>query len=156
MFGEFEYGAGTWDQPRRVIARLEHGEQGANPRLIVTNVPGSAKTLYERRYCARGESENRIKEAQLDLFGRRASCHRFQANQMRLLLAALAYRLMINLRRLALQGTEIAQACTATIRTKLLNIDAAVLRNTRRVRVLLASAHPMKDVFIAAARALSP
>ena len=156
MFGEFQYAAGTWNKERRVIARLEHGEQGANPRFIVTDLPGSPKDLYERRYCARGEAENRIKEAQLDLFGRRASCHRYQANQLRLLLAALAYTLMINLRRLALKGTELAQACTATIRTKLLKIGAAVLRNTRRVRVLLASAHPMKQVFITAARALSP
>ena len=156
MFGEFQYAAGTWNRQRRVIARLEHGEQGANPRFIVTDLPGSPKALYERRYCARGEAENRIKEAQLDLFGRRASCHRYQANQLRLLLAALAYTLMINLRRLALKGTELAQACTATIRTKLLKIGAAVLRNTRRVRVLLASAHPMKRVLITAARALSP
>ena len=74
MFGVFEYAAGTWDKPRRVIARLEHGPQGANPRFIVTDLRGSAKALYERRYCARGEAENRIKEAQLDLFGRRASC----------------------------------------------------------------------------------
>lgn len=156
MFGEFMYAAKTWDKPRRVIARLEHGEQGANPRFIVTDLAGSAQLLYERRYCARGEAENRIKEAQLDLFGRRASCHRFWANQLRLLLAALAYTLMINLRQLALAGTELAQACTATIRTRLLKIGAAVVRNTRRVRVLLASAHPMKDVFLAAARALSP
>ena len=155
MFGEFEYAAGAWNKERRVIARLEHGEQGLNPRYIVTDLPGSPKALYERRYCARGEAENRIKEAQLDLFGRRASCHRFQANQLRLLLAALAYTLMINLRRLGLKGTELAQACTATIRTKLLKIGAAVLRNTRRVRVLLTSAHPMKHVFIIAARALS-
>jgi Transposase DDE domain group 1 len=156
MFGEFTYAAKTWDKERRVIARLEHGPQGGNPRYIVTNLRGSAKALYQRRYCARGEAENRIKEAQLDLFGRRASCHRFQANQLRLLLAGLAYTLMINLRRLGLQGTELAKACTATIRTKLLKIGAAVLRNTRRVRVLLASAHPMKHVFITAARALSP
>ena len=100
--------------------------------------------------------ENRIKEAQLDLFGRRASCHRFWANQLRLLLAALAYTLMINLRRHALAGTELAQACTATIRVKLLKIAAAVLRNTRRVRVLLASSHPMRAVFASAAQALAP
>jgi hypothetical protein len=156
MLGEFEYAARTWDKARRIIARLEHGPLGANPRFIVTNLKGSPKVLYERRYCERGEAENRIKEAQLDLFGRRASCHRFQANQLRLLLAALAYTLMINLRRLALTGTELAQACTATIRTRLLKIGAAVLRNTRRVRVLLASAHPMKHVFLIAARSLSP
>lgn len=29
-------------------------------------------------------------------------------------------------------GTELAQACTATIRIKLLKIGAAVVRNTRR------------------------
>ena len=61
MFGEFEYGAKTWERARRVIARLEHGEQGANPRFIVTDLAGSPKALYERRYCARGEAENRIK-----------------------------------------------------------------------------------------------
>jgi hypothetical protein len=57
---------------------------------------------------------------------------------------------------LGLKGTELAQACTDTIRTKLLKIGTAVVRNTRRVRVLLASAQPMKHVFIIAARALSP
>jgi len=156
MIGEFDYAARSWDRPRRVIARLEHDARGANPRFIVTNLKGGPKALYERVYCARGEAENRIKEAQLDLFGRRASCHKFQANQLRLLLAAFAYTLMINLRRLALAGTELAHACTATIRVKLLKIGAAIVRNTRRVRVLLASQHPLKHVFITAARALAP
>jgi hypothetical protein len=75
--------------------------------------------LYERRCCARGEAQNPIKEAQPDLFGRCASCHRYQANQLRLLLAALAYTLMINLHRLALKGTKLAQAapCGASIAT---------------------------------------
>lgn len=154
MIGEFDYAAGSWDRERRVIARLEHDRHGANPRFIVTDLQGDATWLYERVYCARGEAENRIKEAQIDLFGRRASCHKFRANQLRLLLAALAYTLMINLRRIALKGTVLAQACTATIRTKLLKIGAAVLRNTRRVRLLLASQHPLQHVFMTAARAL--
>lgn len=156
LIGEFQYATRNWDRERRVIARLEHGPQGANPRFVVTSLAGDATELYERLYCARGEAENRIKEAQLDLFGRRASCRLFAANQLRLLLAALAYTLMINLRRLALKGTELERACTATIRTKLLKIGAAVLRNTRRVRLLLASQHPLKHVFITAARALAP
>lgn len=155
LYGSFDYAANSWDRPRRVIARLEHGPQGANPRFIVTSLPGDARHLYDKRYCGRGEAENRIKEAQLDLFGRRASCHRFWANQLRLLLAALAYTLMINLRRHALVGTELAQACTATIRVKLLKIAAAIVRNTRRVRVLLASSHPMRAVFASAAQSLA-
>lgn len=156
MIGEFDYAAGSWNRARRVIARLEHDARGANPRFVVTSLGGEATALYERLYCARGEAENRIKEAQLDLFGRRASCHSYQANQLRLLLAALAYTLMVNLRRLALAGTELERACTATIRTRLLKIGAAIVRNTRRVRVLLASQHPLKHVFVSAARALAP
>jgi hypothetical protein len=156
LIGEFRYASRNWDRERRVIARLEHGAQGANPRFVVTSLAGDGAALYERLYCARGEAENRIKEAQLDLFGRRASCSRFAANQLRLLLAALAYTLMINLRRLGLQGTELERACTATIRVKLLKIGAAIVRNTRRVRLLLASHHPFKHVFLSAARALAP
>lgn len=156
MFGEFGYAARTWDRQRRVIARLEHDDRGANPRFVVTSLAGNARALYEQLYCGRGEAENRIKEAQLDLFGRRASCHRFASNQLRLLLAALAYTLMINLRRLALAGTELERACTATIRVKLLKIGAAIIRNTRRVRILLASSHPLRHVFRHAALALAP
>jgi hypothetical protein len=154
--GEFMYAARSWERQRRVIARLEHDERGANPRFVVTSLQGDAQALYEQLYCARGEAENRIKEAQIDLFGRRASCHKYAANQLRLLLAALAYTLMIHLRRIALKGTELERACSDTIRTKLLKIGAAVVRNTRRVRLLLASSHPMKHVFLVAARALAP
>jgi Transposase DDE domain group 1 len=155
--GEFSYAADSWDCERRVITRLEYGEQGNNPRFVVTNVEGEATQLYEQLYCQRGEAENRIKETQLDLFGTRASCHKFRANQFRLLLAALAYTLMQRLRSLALEGSELARACAATIRTRLLKIGVAVLRNTRRIRLMFASHHPLRELFaLAAGRLASP
>jgi hypothetical protein len=154
--GEFGYAAGSWEHERRVITRLEYGPQGPNPRFVVTNLTADATELYDRLYCARGEAENRIKEAQLDLFGTRASCHKFAANQLRLLLAALAYTLMQRLRALAFKDTELHRAAAHTIRVKLLKIGAAIVRNTRRVRVLLASHHPLRDVFVHAAQALAP
>jgi hypothetical protein len=155
--GEFSYAADSWDCERRVITRLEYGEQGNNPRFVVTNVNGEPAALYERLYCQRGEAENRIKETQLDLFGTRASCHKFRANQFRLLLAALAYTLMQRLRALALSGTELADACAGTIRTRLLKIGVAVLRNTRRIRLMFASHHPLRELFaLAASRLASP
>jgi hypothetical protein len=155
--GQFSYAAHSWDIERRVIARLEYGPQGNNPRFVVTNVDGQAAALYDQLYCQRGEAENRIKETQLDLFGTRASCHKFLANQFRLLLAALAYTLMQRLRALVLQGTELARACSATIRTRLLKIGVAVLRNTRRVRLMFASHHPLREVFaLVAARLAAP
>jgi hypothetical protein len=153
---EFTYAAESWNRKRRVITRLEYGTQGANPRFVVTNLQGEADDLYERLYCARGEAENRIKEVQLDLFGTRASCRKFAANQLRLLLAALAYTLIERLRAIALASTELARATAATIRVRLLKIGAAVVRNTRRVRILLASHHPLRAVFLHANQALAP
>jgi hypothetical protein len=153
---EFRYAADTWAAERRVITRLEYGVKGTNPRFVVTNLELPAADLYDGLYCQRGEAENRIKEAQLDLFGTRASCHTFHANWLRLMFAAAAYTLMVRLREIALAGTELAKASAATIRTRLLKIGAAILRNTRRVRILLASHHPLRETFLIAARALAP
>ena len=155
LIGEFSYAAKSWPHERRVITRLEYGEQGTNPRFVVTNLEGEPEALFDGLYCQRGEAENRIKEAQLDLFGTRASCSRFIANQFRLLLAALAYTLMQRLRALALQGTELERASAPTIRVRLLKIGAAILRNTRRAGVMLASHHPLRALFATAASRLA-
>ena len=155
LVAQFAYAARSWQRERRVITRLEYGAQGTNPRFVVTNLDAEPVQLYERLYCQRGEAENRIKEAQLDLFGTRASCHRFAANQFRLLLAALAYTLMQRLRELALKASELERASAATIRVRLLKIGAAILRNTRRVRIMLASHHPMRALYARAAARLA-
>jgi Transposase DDE domain group 1 len=155
LFGQVEYAAVTWDQERRVIVKAEHTDKGSNPRFVVTNLTGPAQSLYDTLYCARGEMENRIKEQQLGLFADRTSCQRWWANQFRLLLSSGAYVLMESLRRLALAGTELARAQVGTIRLKLLKIGAVVLRNTRRVRLLLSSSYPYQAVWSQAVRALA-
>jgi hypothetical protein len=147
IFGSFSYAAGSWDRPRRVIAKAEHNAQGANPRFVVTNVPGDPQELYEDVYCQRGEMENRIKEQQLGLFADRTSCHRFPANQFRLLLSSAAYVLVQALRREALAGTELARAQVGTIRLKLLKVAARVMVTARRVVFHLASSYPYRAVY---------
>ena len=89
--------------------------------------------------------ENRIKEQQLDLFEDRTSCHRWWPNQFRLLLSSLAYMLLEAIRRLALKGTELANAYVGTLRLKLLKVGAVILRNTRRIRFLLRVLVPTSD-----------
>lgn len=121
----------------------------------MSNLGLSADALYDGLYCQRGEAENRIKETQLDLFGTRASSGKFLANWLRILFSGLAYTLMQRLRELALAGTELARASAATIRVKRFKIGAAVIRNTRRIRILFASHHPLRDLFLTAARALA-
>ncbi len=156
LFGNLRYGAHSWDGPRRVIARIEHEARGSNPRYVVTNLPGNARKLYERIYCARGEMENRIKEQKM-LFADRTSAHRWWPNQFRLLLSSLAYVLLEAIRRLGLKGTRLARAQVGTIRLKLLKIGAVIVRNTRRVRFLLASGCPYQGLFrLVAQRLASP
>ncbi len=156
LFVELRYGARTWQKRRRVIARLEHGAKGANPRYVVTNLEGDGRHLYDKLYCARGEMENRIKEQQLDLFADRTSCHDWWPNQFRLILSSLAYGLIEAIRRLALKGTDMARAQAGTIRLKLLKIGAVVIRNTRRVSLHLSTACPDKALFHLAAARLKP
>lgn len=147
LFGEVRYAAETWERERRVLVKAEHPDKGSNPRFVVTNLEGDAREIYDERYCARGEMENRIKEQQLGLFADRTSCHGWWASQFRLLLSSCAYVLLERLRALALAGTELARAQASTIRLKLLKIGAVVLRNTRRVRLLLASSYPYQALF---------
>ena len=147
LFGEFTYGAATWDRSRRVIVKAEHLQQGPNSRFVVTNLSGESQALYDDLYCHRGEAENRIKEQQLGLFADRTSCHDFVANQFRVLLSAAAYLLLETLRREALKETELAQAQVGTIRLKLLKIGARVVRSVRRVVIHLAEGYPLKALF---------
>lgn len=137
-----------------VITRLEWGEQGNNPRYVVTTLKGDARVLYDQLYCQRGEAENRIKEAQVGLFATRTSCHVMRSNQLRVLLVALGYVLIERLRTLALQGTTLAVAQVDTLRVKLLKVAAVVTRNTRRIRLYLASNWPSADIFAHAMRML--
>ena len=155
-FAELSYAAKTWGQCRRVIARLEYGAKGANPRYVVSNLGGDGQDLYDTLYCKRGDMENRIKEQQLDLFADRTSCHKWWPNQFRLLLASLAYTLIEAIRRLALKGTEMTRAQAGTIRLKLLKIGAVVIRNTRRITIHLSSACPDKTLFRLCVARLKP
>jgi hypothetical protein len=147
----------SWSRARRVVGKAEwlapstaEPQGRANPRFVVTSLSleaCDARALYEKRYCARGEMENRIKECQLDLFADRTSSRTMRANQLRLWFAAMAYVLLHALRRIGLAGTSLATATCASIRLKLLKIGAFVQVSVRRVKFSMASAFPYCDVF---------
>jgi len=149
LFAEFAYRTiESWSRARRVVAKAEHLEGGANPRFVVTTLQGEARALYEDIYCARGDMENRIKEQQLALFADRTSAATMRANQLRLWFSSVAYTLMEALRRLALVGTELARAQCDTIRCRLLKIGARIRVSVRRVWVSLSESCPVADLFL--------
>ena len=147
----------SWSRARRVVAKAEYlpsGDDGKrNPRFVVTSLPVdgptglAAQALYETLYCARGDMENRIKEQQLGLFADRTSATTFRGNQLRLYCSSIAYVLMHALRRLALVGTELAEAQATTIRLKLVKIGARIRLTARNVWVALASSYPHAALF---------
>jgi hypothetical protein len=157
VFTEFDYQTKkSWSCSRRVVAKAEYLNKGENPRFIVTSLSPNqwaAQDLYEKFYCARGEMENRIKE-QMCLFADRLSTDEMKGNQLRLYFSALAYSLVEALRRLALNGTEWAQAQVDTIRLKLFKIGAIIHVSVRRVVLQMSSAYPWKNIYAAAFHAL--
>ncbi len=91
--------------------------------------------------------ENRIKDQPLDRFADRTSCQRWWPNQFRPLLSGLAYTLLEGLRRKAPKGTALAKASPNRIRLVRLKVGAVVIRNTRRIRLLMSRAYPHQALF---------
>lgn len=141
LFTSFSHQAESWTRPRRIIAKVEYTRLGANQRFVVTNLSRNPQFVYDDLYVLRGDAENRIKELKLDLKADRLSCHRFLANQFRLLLHTAAYCLFWLLRR-HLQGTVLETAQVNTLRLKLLKIGARIRETSRRIWIHLASGYP--------------
>jgi len=140
LLGETTYQAGSWPQARRVVMKAEALPKGPNTRFVVTTRTGPAETVYDW-YTDRGESENWIKDLKAGCFADRLSCHRFWANQFRLLLHAAAYWLLDTLRRW-LRRAGVDRTTLATLRLRLIKIGGWVREHADRVRLRLASSHP--------------
>jgi hypothetical protein len=140
LLGETVYQADSWDHPRRVVIKAEALPKGPNTRFVVTSRPDPPDALYDW-YVDRGETENWIKDVKTACGADRLSCHRFLANQGRLLLHGAAYWLLDTLRRWLVQvGTERMQL--ATVRLRLLKIGGRVRELAHGVHLRLASSHP--------------
>lgn len=156
-FKEFSYKAKSWCRARRVILKAEvltHPTRGLkdNPRWVITNLRHKPEKAYAI-YCQRGESENRIKELKLDLQSDRTSCHRFLANQLRLLMAASAYVLLQDL-RWQLRRTRLKRARVGRIRLLLLKVAARVQESVRRIVLHLPRTLPERATWVQVARRL--
>jgi Transposase DDE domain group 1 len=146
-FHSTRYQAGTWARPRRVVIKVEVSEQGINTRFVVTDLEQArTKVLYQKIYCARGQAENEIKDHKLYLKSDRTSCHRFEANQLRVLLHSAAYVLLETLRREVLKTTQWASATMETIQLRLLKVSARVQECEDRIMISCPSSCPVAPI----------
>lgn len=146
VFGDTSYQAKTWPHARRAVIKAEvvvHPGRDLrdNPRFVITNLRHRPERLYAEIYCARGDSENRLKELHHDLAMGRTSCSRFWANQLRVTLTAAAYVLLQEL-QLRADRTSLARAQVGRLRLVLLKIGVRVERSVRRLVLHFPRAHP--------------
>lgn len=140
LLDETPYQAASWPHARRVVIKAEVLAKGTNTRFVVTTRTDDPAALYAW-YTDRGETENWIKDLKTACFADRLSCHRFLANQVRLLLHGAAYCLLDTLRRwLVRAGAE--RMTLETVRLRLIKIGGRVRELATRVHLRLASSHP--------------
>ncbi len=145
LVGETAYQAGSWATSRRVVFKAEALPKGPNTRFVVTSRTDAPETLYDW-YVDRGESELWIKDLKDACFADRLSCHRFWANQFRLLLHAAAYWLLDTLRRWLVQR-GVPRMQLDTLRLRLLKIAGWVRQLVTQVRLHLADHHPGRPLW---------
>jgi Transposase DDE domain group 1 len=141
LLAEGRYAAAAWPHERRVVYKAEEVAKGSNLRFVVTSRTDLAPLALYNWYVRRGEPELWIKDLKDACFADRLSCHRFWANQFRLLLHAAAYWLLDTLRRLLIQA-GIARMQLDTLRLRLIKIGGWLREQAQTLSLHLASSHP--------------
>ncbi|MBI5569051.1 MAG: IS1380 family transposase [Desulfomonile tiedjei] len=144
---DLRYQAQTWDKERRVVVKIEWHDGELFPRIgfIVTNSKLPAGKVV-KVYNGRGDVENRIKEGKNTLRWDKTSCHRFAANQARLLMGVLAYKLLHMLRQLRLMREEVRRSMAWLIK-RLIKVGSKVAYHGRRWQVHVASAFSLAGYY---------
>lgn len=144
-----DYQAGSWDKPRRIIAKLEiTATGGSNRRFVVTNMPDEAWAVYEDYYCKRGDVPERpINELKNGLGIDRLSSPRFLANAQKMLFHVLAYALWALYREANEAIPEVATLEIQTARPRLFQVGAVVKSSVRRIWFHVATNWTGRDLF---------
>jgi Transposase DDE domain group 1 len=146
-YSSFSYQAGSWNKPRRVVAKVEWYPGELCPRVgfIVTNLARPAERVVAF-YNHRGTCEQYIKEGKGAIKWTRLSCRSFAANAVRLQLHALAYNLGNFMRTLAMPKTAEPWSLTS-LHEKLIKIGAKVVSHGRYVTFQMAEVAVPRQMF---------
>ena len=147
VYGEFEYKAGSWDYPKRVVCKVEKpfGQMIHMYTFVVTNMDSSPEELIGF-YCKRGQMENFIKECKSGFDMDYVSSSTLIVNANRVMIHALAYLLFNLFRRLVLPA-KLWKDRIDTLRLKLIKIAARIVRSARYVVFKLCSSCPFQNEF---------
>ena len=146
-YDDFWYQAGSWDRPRRVIAKVgwHPGELFPRVGFIVTNRSAGPEGGV---HCSNGSgtAEQGIEGGKYALNWTRLSCHRFVANQVRLALFVLADNRGNLLRRLC-RPRAVKHWSLRSLQVKLITLGGRLVRHARRLVFQLAEGAVPREVF---------
>ena len=130
-----------------MIAKIEHhlGELFPRVGFIVTTLTGTNRAVV-RFYNQRGTAEQWIKEGKGASHWTRLSCHRFRANEVRLLLGVIAYNLGNLLRRLVLP-VAIQNWSLTSLQQRLFKTGGRLIRHARYFTLQLAESYLTGNLF---------
>ena len=145
-FKSFLYPAASWKTARRVVAKVEFhcGELFPRVGFIVTNLTGASRAVV--LYNKRGTAEQWIKEGKQAVKMTRLSCHRFQANEVRLWLSLIAYNLGNLWQRLVLPK-GIGNWSLTSLQQRLVKTGGRLIKHARYYWLLLAESHLTRRLF---------
>lgn len=172
-FVGFEYQAQSWEKPRWVVGKAEVGPEGENPRFVLGPFRGFPGEMVYRAYCGRGESEQWVDAFKNQVDAQKLSCSSYTANFFRIILCALAYRilrvlskvigLLASLKVRAIEAADgdvasemletlarlehMARAEFETLRTRILKVAAVVNESTRRIHLDMPAHFPWQRLF---------
>ena len=146
-YGEFQYQAGSWDYPRRVVFKIEkpYGQLTHLYTFIVTNMDMEPYQIIQF-YCGRGRMENFIKECKNSFDFAAVSSRSKIVNANRMRVHILAYNLFNWFKRLVLPA-NMRKLQADTIRIKLMKIAARAVHSARYITFKLCSSCPYKKEF---------
>ncbi len=153
VFGEFHYQAGMgskqWRQERRFVCVCDVTDEGLERRYVITNLKELPQHVYEQFYCKRGRAEMFIKEMK-SLKCTKLSCREFYANQLRLLLFALAYTLLHQFRQLLPVGYR--KSTLPQVQRQWLKVAVQVKETARAIWLRWTTCFPYQRQYFALCR----
>ena len=147
FYTSFRYRAQSWSKSRRVVAKVEWHRGELFPRVgfVVTNLRWHSRRVVHF-YNKRGTAEQWIKEGKHAIHWTKLSCQRFQDNEVRLQLFALAYNLGNFMRTQALPD-GVSHWSLTTLREKLIKIGAKVVKHGRYITFQMAEVAVPRTLF---------
>ena len=149
VYTEFEYQAGSWEKPRRILARVQWKGDELFPvcTAIVTNDEDCPSEDGFEFYNGRAVIENSIQEGKEGFSWDHLSNQSFESNAVKFQIFLTAVLLNQLFRKLCLPEKHKTKTIQ-TLRTQLIKVAARAIKGSRKLIFKCSSCFPFQELFL--------